>query len=272
MDSFLTLLQYFCDVPKTFGSLKDNMKSFGIQSYDLLSCAACNRYVWPNCPTKTVPCPLCGSSMKIIVNYIPTTSYHSLMFAGNKHFCNEYAEFQRELAAFVKERSVQPTSTVDWYTGSVGMDMLKKFDYQSTIFCEMTFDGLNKSKSSTLDAWPVVMKTASLPPSIRNDPQYMFISSMITYTKKVPDIDNALIPVLEEMEYLGTHAIQMFNRVTNQIQSFRYCVVSVSCDLDAWFKAFCCTHWASKCGCYMGKCLAESEENGVDKNGRIRRS
>lgn len=272
MDSFLMLLQYFCEVPKTYNSLKANLKNFGLHSYDLLSCKSCNRYVWPNHVSATESCPICNSTAKIKVDYVPTTSYHSLMFAGNKRFCDEFANFQQEITEFIadqKNANQSSSKTLkDWYNGNVGKDMLQVFNPTSTIFCEITFDGLNKSKSSTLDAWPIVLKTASLPPTIRNDPQYMFVSSMITYTKKVADIDNSLIPVLQEMEYLSTHSVKMYNMVTAKLQSFSYCVISVSCDLDAWFKAFCRKHWASKCGCFMGKCIAKSVDNGVDKNGR----
>lgn len=245
--------------------MKKHMEDFGMHVYDLPSCASCNRYVWPNDVTTGEECPLCHSTCKITVNYVPTTSYTTLMFAGNENFCKEFANFQHEIA-----RTLQSPSKIstDWYDGEVGRSMLKIFDYKSTIFCGIGFDGLNKSKSSILDAWPVIMKIMSLPLSIRNDPQYMFMSSMTTYTSKPSDIDNSLIPVLEELEYLSTHSVPMYNMVTKSIQSYHFCLLTVSCDLDAWFKAFCRTHWKSKCACYIGKCNAAIVPDGKNKLNR----
>lgn len=90
----------------------------------------------------------------------------------------------------------------------------------------MIFDELNKSKSSIMNVWPVVMKAVSLPLSIHNDLQYMFMSLMIIYIKKASYIDNSLILVIAEMKYLSTHAIHIYNTVIKEIYSFKYCLYS----------------------------------------------
>lgn len=52
-------------------------------------------------------CPICKSKAKCKVDYVPTALYHSLMFMGNKYFCNEFIIFQKELAKYISNRQTR---------------------------------------------------------------------------------------------------------------------------------------------------------------------
>jgi hypothetical protein len=263
INTILFLLGLFCDVPKNYKTILRHLDEFGYVHYKFQACATCQRHVWPNSVQDETKCPICDSIKKEYINYVPYTSYLALQFAGNKVFCDQYTAHIEEVSAFFLS---QRTDHVDWYSGTYGIRMMDMFDFTSTIFCSASFDGLSKSRSSKLDAWPMVIKMLSLPKWVRNDPRNLFMTSLITYASKPSAIDSALIPSLQEFRYLSTHTFEVFNRRTKQPLTLRLCLVSANCDLAAWYQAFCKKNWKNKYVCFMGKCHAKSKNIGMKKN------
>jgi hypothetical protein len=261
INTVLQVLSLFSQVPKSYKTFIAHMKDFGLEPYELTACACCKQYVWP--PGKLVQnCPICGQDEKEIIDYLPYTSYLALQFSSSIEFCNQIELFQEEII------KLNPEECVDWYSGTYGQKLLQKFDYKCTIFASLGFDGMNKSKSSTQDSYPVLVKTMSLSKKIRNNPQNLYMASMITYTKKPKKIDSALIPILHEFRYLHKNDFAVFNKKRDQVYRYNLCLVNTSCDLAAWFLFLGREQWSAKNACFLGNCIAQSVPNGVNKHGQ----
>jgi hypothetical protein len=263
LNSFLQMLRHFCPkLPKTFRTLQTHLDELGLRSYDLDACATCKRHVWPFEVHAETGCPICGNTIKEKAIFTPFSSFVGLQFATNEEFCSDYAKFCEDFHKHHKSDEL-----IDWYNGDYGKKLLESFDMDSTFFCGLLFDGLNKSRSSTQDAWPAVVTSLLCVKSKRNDPRKLFMTSLITYNCKPTSIDTALIPFLQEIRYSQHHSFPIYNCITNETKNINLCLVSVSSDLAAVYPALGRKNWSSYDGCFYGLCKAFKLVIGKKRNG-----
>jgi hypothetical protein len=125
--------------------------------YHLQSCANCHRHVWPVEVTDSLSCPICSNERKCIVDYVPITANHAHAFAGDIQFCQLFNNYQDEI---MNDENLKSENLKDWYSGDLGHAILQRFDRKQTIFIGLGYDGLARSRSSKMDCWPIIVKTA----------------------------------------------------------------------------------------------------------------